>query len=173
MTDTPPLTPQLLYRIAVILNAGEIGAIENMAGLLDEDLATLDAWCAGTQPISDELPDRLLATIGANTQHDPAWRRDEWLLGLAGRRTPGPKRLYLFHLWPPRFRCRAIEIDPDTGGPVQSQEPAAIEHGISYPVADELVLAEFEWIDPPPRPDRFVKLLDDAGEAVRELIQDA
>lgn len=173
MTDSFPLTPQLLHRIAVTLNTGEIGAIENLAGLVREDSATVAAWCAGTEPIPDGLLADLLAVIGGTTPYDPAWRRDEWLLGLASPHAADAKRIYLIHLWTPRFRCRAIEIDPETGHPVESQEPADVDKGINYPVTDELVLAEFEWIDRPPRPDHLVQLLEAAAEALRQLIEGA
>ena len=170
MSASPLLTPQILHQVAVTLNEGEIGAIENLAGILRRKPDTVAAWCAGTEPIPHDVLSQILSAMGGTSPADPTWRRDEWALGRGPTDASGINRLYLFHLWPPRFRCRAIHLDPETAEPLETQAPTDIDQGINYPVTDELLLAEFEWIDPPPRPDHLVILLDDATDAAQQLI---
>ena len=173
MPDTPRLTPQILHQVALTLNGTEIGAIENLAGILREDPATVAAWCAGAEPIPDGILGYILSAMGGTEPSDPTWRRDEWALGTGPADSAGNKRRYLFHLWPPRFRCRAVGVYIDTAAPFETEEPVDIETGVTYPDNHPFLLAEFEWIDPPPRPDHLVHLLDAAVDAFQQLTSDA
>ena len=167
--NRPALTPQILHQVAVTLNDGEIGAIENLARILRRNPDTIAAWCAGTEPIANDVLTLVFSAMGGTSPTDPTWPGTNGLSAAGPAGPSGIERLYLFHLWPPRFRCRAVEIDLETGEPLDTQAPADIDQGINYPVTDELVLAEFEWIDPPPRPDHLVNLLDAAVDAFQQL----
>ena len=172
MTDSPRLTPQILHQIALALNDGEIGAIENLAGIVRRDPATVAAWCAGTEPIPGDVLSQVLSMMGGTTPTDPAWRRDEWVLGTGPTDASSNSRRYLFHILPPRFRCRAIDRYVDTGNPYETEEPVDTSNGIVYPddyPFEHFQLVEFEWIDPPPRPDHLVNLLDEAVHAYLQL----
>lgn len=169
MPASPRLNPQILHQIALALNGAEVGAIENLAGILRQEPATVAAWCAGTEQIPHYVLRHLLSAFGATTPTDPTWRRDEWALGTGPADASGNQRRYLFHLWPPRFRCRAVDVYVDTCAPYETEEPVDIETGVTYPDGLPFILAEFEWIDTPPRPDHLVQLLDSAVGAFEQL----
>ena len=145
MTTSPLLTPQILHQVAVTLNDGEIGAIENLAAIIREKPETVAAWCAGTEPIPYDVLTQVLSAMGGTTPADPTWRRDEWALGRGPTDASGINRMYLFHLWPPRFRCRAVEIYIDTLAPYETEHTVDIETGITYPDGHPFILAEFQW----------------------------
>ncbi len=55
MTDSFPLTPQLLHRIAITLNTSEIGAIENLAPLVRAGPEPLDHIAVVGQAGAEEM----------------------------------------------------------------------------------------------------------------------
>ena len=61
---------------------------------------------------------------------------------------------------------RAVTVDPDTGLPVTGEEPADAIGGTEFFADDELVLAEFEWMDPPATKEEFHCLMGEAVEAL-------
>ena len=169
MTATHRITPQLLHQVAIALNGEEPGAVENLALILGQNPSIVASWCAGTTQIPDGIFHQILSAMGGTEPADPTWRRDEWMLAHGALTPTGIRRQCLFHLTPPRFRCRVVELYVDTQAPLDTEEPIDISEGLTYPVSDRYELAEFEWFDPLPRPDNLIALLDDAAQAFQGL----
>ena len=45
------------------------------------------------------------------------WRRDQWLVADGPAQAGGSRRVYVIHIWPPRFRCHVVAVEPGTGLP--------------------------------------------------------
>ncbi len=72
------------------------------------------------------MADALDRIVGADqVAPENRWCRDEWVIGDGPANEGGARREYLFHLWPPRFRCWVVEVGAETGDPGASEEPAA------------------------------------------------
>ena len=80
----------------------------------------------------------------------------------------GIRCVYVIHTWPPRFRCRVIAVDPGTGLPEPAEQPADIGNGLVHGAGPDSVLAEFDWIAPPPAEEYLTDLLDAAADALGE-----
>ena len=169
MNDQTPLTPREIRSVAAALHGSFDGSLEALAARLQIDLDTLQAYCDGARPIPLDFSETLHALLRSTTPHDPAWRRDEWVLAYGPPDGFDRHRTYLIHLWPPRFRARLVQIDPDTGKPVLAEHPADIENGIVYAAGDDYVLAEIEWSDKSPAGPALVALCEAASAGLEDL----
>ena len=166
MNDQTPLTPREIRSVAAALHGSFDGSLEALAARLQIDLDTLQAYCDGKRPIPLDFSEALYALLRSTTPHDTAWRRDEWVLAYGPPDGFDRHRTYLFHLWPPRFRARLVQIDPDTGKPVLAEQPADIESGIVYAAGDDYVLAEIEWSDRSATGEAFLDLCVAAANGI-------
>ena len=173
MNDRTPLTPReiRIRSVAAALHGSFDGSLEALAARLRIDLDALQAYCGGKRAIPLEFSKALHALLGSTRPHDPAWRREEWVLGHGPPDGFDRHRTYLFHLWPPRFRARLVQIDPDTGKPVLAEQHADIESGIVCAAGGEYVRAEIEWSDKSPAGPVLVELCEAASNGLRDLTQ--
>ena len=108
---------------------------------------------------------------GAATAYEE-WRRDDWIIGDGTVQPNGKRREYVIHAVPPRFRCRAIAVDRGSGRPAPEEDPADVDGGMVFTADDVLVLAEFEWIDPPPTGEEFRHLMGAAMDTLEASSDD-
>ena len=161
------LTGPELRAVAIALHGSAGGATAALADRLGADRRIVRRWMAGAVPIPAGVAKQLEALMGVDDfPPESAWRRDEWIVGDGASDAEGHRREYVIHLWPPRFRCRAVECDPESGLPAPEEEPADVLTGVVYAAGPETVLAEFEWIDRPPRDAQLVRLLEAAADAL-------
>ena len=122
--DVTMSAPKSVSLMALIGGDERIVAAHDRAvrTILSQSPDTVAACCAGTETIPASVLSQVLSAFGATTPTDPTWRRDEWALATGPSTTSGFKRQYLFHLWPPRFRCRAVQIYVDTLAPYETEE---------------------------------------------------
>ncbi len=157
-------TRQDLTTLAAALHGSPVGALAALAAQLDVDERTMRRWSKGA-PIPAAVVREIEELAGPHAPPETRWRRDEWIIGDGAARADG-RREYIIHTWPPRFRCRAVEVDIDTGLPVKAELPADILGGLTYAAPPDTVLAEFDWIDRAPTGQALVSLLEAALNAL-------
>jgi hypothetical protein len=119
---------------------------------------------SGEKPISEGIAADIRRVLGAEEAGDPAWPRDEWIVGDGPPRGGGQRREYVVHARHPRFIARVVAIDDD-GLVADGEGEADVTRGVSYS-GDGYVLAEIVWIDPPPPAAELRALLEAACDAV-------
>ena len=157
-----------LRAVAAELHGSPQGAIPALAGRLGLDRRLVGRWASGTTPIPAAAAARIRKITGVSAPFETGWRCDEWLVADGPAQAGGSRRVYVLHTWPPRFRCRAIAIEPGTGLPEPGEQPADIVNGLVHGVAPDTILAEFDWIDRPPAEETLAVLLDAAVAALGE-----
>ena len=163
----PRMTGDDLRSVAAALHGSPIGSLPALARRLDQAPRLVRRWASGHTPIPDDVAKLLDRLVGVGqVAPESMWRRDEWVMGEGPPGPSGQRREYLFHLWPPRFRCRVVEIDPETEKPVPGEKPADLIEGVVYRASLDSMLAEFEWQDRPPRGERLVLLVEAAADAL-------
>lgn len=75
------------------------------------------------------------------------------------------------HLFPPRFRCRVIDVIPPSLRPQPYEVPAATLGGVTFSVTDATVFVGLEWFDPCPDDPEVDRLLHGALDAVLESLE--
>jgi hypothetical protein len=88
--------------------------------------------------------------------------RDEWMIAEGAER-----RRYIVHALPPRFFCRAVQVDDD-GDTAPGEAEADLLRGVTYS-SDDIVLCEFHWIDAAPSGHRLTQLIEAACDALDEF----
>ncbi len=162
----PVWTPQDLRAVAATLHGSPSGALPALARRIRVDERQMRRW-AGGAPMPAGVIQDIQALFGVDAPPETTWRRDEWIVG-EGQAGPGRRRVYVMHAWPPRFRCRAVEVDPDTGLPMPGEEPADVATGLAYSAAEDTLLTEFDWIDRTPTGQALAMLLEAAAAALHE-----
>ena len=166
--DRQPWSAQDIQFVASLLHGSPSGADEALAERLSVDTEEVQAWMSGARAIPGAMIERIRKMVGAGDPVQETWRREEWIVGDGSQQANGRRREYILHLLTPRFRCRVVEVDPDTGLPQPHEHPADVITGVTYSVDDNTVLAEFEWFDPCPDTSGLTHLLGAAEAALRQ-----
>ena len=170
MTDRAIWTASDLRAVATALNGSSRGAVPALARCLNVDQRLVRRWTSGSIPVPAEVVHRIEAITGVSTPPETTWRRDEWLTCEGQSRTGEQRRKYIVHAWPPRFRCRAVAVDSDTGLPLEAEQPADVDFGLTYAASPDTVLSEFDWIDRPPSGEVLERLLEAASNAIDGVV---
>lgn len=134
---------ELFTSSSIALLRSAVGWQSAIARRLGVEPRTVRRWIAAGQ-IPDWVEQKFGEMIGA--ADIAPWPRDEWMMGDTATATGG-RREYIFHMQPPRFVARIVEVDP-FGAPVSAESPADTVSGVVYE-SDGLgiVLCEIDWID--------------------------
>ena len=164
--DRVPWSSRDVSMVAFALHSATIGAADALAKRLGVDAQRVEAWTSGAEAIPHAMIQKIRNIVGVGTPAQKTWRRDEWIVGDGPKQTDGRRREYLMHLFPPRFRCRLVAVDPETGLAEPHESPADLLSGITLSVAENTVLAELERFDPCPDVPKLQSLRASALDAL-------
>ncbi|MDE2911533.1 MAG: hypothetical protein OXL68_01225 [Paracoccaceae bacterium] len=162
--DKAVWTPQDLRTVAAAMHGSSSGSLTALGNRIGVDSRQMRRWASGT-PIPEGVVRDIEAILDIHTPPETVWRRDEWIVG-EGTPEDRRHREYIVHTWPPRFRCRAVAVDLETGVPIPAEKPADVVTGLTFSVSEDTVLAEFDWIDRPPTGQALTTLLEAAADAL-------
>ncbi|MDE2789536.1 MAG: hypothetical protein OXI81_03830 [Paracoccaceae bacterium] len=165
--DRAVWTPQDLRTVAAAMHGSPSGALTALGNRIGVDARQMRRWATGT-PIPEGVVRDIEAILDIHAPPETGWRRDEWIVGEGASEEHRRRREYIVHTWPPRFRCRAVEVDPETGVPMPAETPADVVTGLTFSASEDTVLAEFDWIDRPPTGQALVTLLEATADALHE-----
>lgn len=135
-------------------------ALADRLGVADR---TVRRWASGASRIPPEVV-RELGVMHAATE----WPRDEWITGEGAADVGGHRREYVLRTAEPRFVARAVLWD-DFIGMMPQEAPADCVSGVTFRAADDTMLCEIVWIDPPPHDEEELRrLLQGAADALAE-----
>ena len=165
MSETDPKTPveSMVRAAAAGLGGSRDEAISQLAELWKATPEQVSTWASGAEPMPPEFANRLQMRPDDSTTPESALCRDEWIMAEGPELDRGNRREYVIHAWPPRFVCRAISIDPETGLPEDDEEPAHVLGGLTHELDELAILGEFHWLDPMPPEPELSELLEAAA----------
>ena len=163
-----PWTPQEFRALGLALHGGAHGWQSALARRLGVNDRTVRRWASGETPIPNRIQSEIMALTGTTEPPESVSLRDEWIVGDGPPREAGSRREYVIHAWPPRFICRAVEVDEDSGKLAVDEGEADLLTGIVYQADSTTLLCEFQWIDDPPSGG---KLLTDLMESASDALE--
>ena len=162
-----PWTSQEFRALGLALHGGAHGWQSALARRLGVSDRTVRRWASGETSISSRIQSEIMALTGTSDPPESVFHRDEWIVGDGAPHEAGGRREYVVHAWPPRFICRAVEVDEDSGKPAVYEGEADLLTGIVYQADPTTMLCEFQWIDYPPSGEKFLTdLLESAVDAL-------
>ena len=163
-----PWTPQEFRALGLALYGGAHGWQSALARRLGVSDRTVRRWASGETPIPSRIQSEIMPLTGPNDPPESVFHRDEWIVGDGPLHEAGSRHEYVIHAWPPRFICRAVEVDEDSGKPAIDEGEADLLTGIVYQADSTTLLCEFQWIDDPPSGG---KLLTDLMESASDALE--
>ena len=128
-----PWTPQEFRALGLALHGGAHGWQSALArrprGLVT---APCVAGHLAETPIPSRIQSEIMPLTGPNDPPESVLHRDDWIVGDGPPHEAGSRREYVVHAWPPRFICRAVEVDEDSGKPAIDEGEADLLTGIVY-----------------------------------------
>ena len=162
-----PWTPQEFRALGLALHGGAHGWQSALARRLGVSDRTVRRWASGETSISSRIQSEVMALAGSTDLSESVSHRDEWIVGDGQPLEGGRRHEYVIHAWPPRFICRVVMVDEDSGKPAIDEGEADLLTGIVYQADPTTMLCEFQWIDYPPSGEKFLTdLLESAVGAL-------